>query len=298
MKTKRKIAILGVTGMLGSMMYKVLKDKYRLILVYRDKTKLDLLNKRYGDVRKHKIVTFDFSEMLAEYNKGFASHQYGEKTRELYADIGLVDMVINCTGIIIPHSFKNPILTYFINGSLPHILSNLYMDKLIHITTDCVFDGIKDFPYNERSIKNPTDLYGLTKSLGEPASKSLVIRTSLIGPEITDGASLLEWFKRQNHTTVNGYVNHYWNGLTTKELAKICDRVVSNRSNFAEHGLFHLFSTSVSKYDMLCALKNKYALDITIKKYKTNPIDRRLTSMYSMCKDLRLSSFQSMVTSL
>ena len=37
--------------------------------------------------------------------------------------------------------------------------------KLI-ISTDCVFNGEKG-NYNENSIKNATDIYGKTKSLGE-----------------------------------------------------------------------------------------------------------------------------------
>ena len=52
----KKIAIFAPTGMLGSMVYKVLKDKYELILVYRDEDKLKILNDAYGDVNKHRKV--------------------------------------------------------------------------------------------------------------------------------------------------------------------------------------------------------------------------------------------------
>jgi len=56
---KKKVLILGASGMLGSAVYGVLKDKYDLILSFRDKSKKDLLEKEYGGVDKHRHVGFD-----------------------------------------------------------------------------------------------------------------------------------------------------------------------------------------------------------------------------------------------
>lgn len=56
MSNKKKVLILGVTGMLGSAVFGVLKDKYELTLSLRDKNKINLLEKKYGDVRNFKIV--------------------------------------------------------------------------------------------------------------------------------------------------------------------------------------------------------------------------------------------------
>jgi len=60
----------------------------------------------------------------------------------------------------------------------------------IHITTDCVFSGKNDKPYNELHYHDPEDFYGKSKSLGEPISCT-TIRTSIIGEEMGDGRSLL-----------------------------------------------------------------------------------------------------------
>ena len=74
-----------------------------------------------------------------------------------------------------------------INSSLPNFLSNLsikFSFKLIHISTDCVFDGKKG-NYKETSIPNSTDDYGFSKSLGEVYSENCItLRTSIIGHEL------------------------------------------------------------------------------------------------------------------
>lgn len=56
---------------------------------------------------------------------------------------------------------------------------------LIHMSTDCVFDGTKDAPYTLHDTPNPLGVYGQTKLDGERAvremaEKSLVVRVSWI----------------------------------------------------------------------------------------------------------------------
>lgn len=55
--------------------------------------------------------------------------------------------------------------------------------KLIHISTDYVFDGTAQSPYDENSKKNPLGIYGITKSLGEDEiqktmTQFFILRTS------------------------------------------------------------------------------------------------------------------------
>jgi dTDP-4-dehydrorhamnose reductase len=291
MKTQR-VAIISPTGMLGSMVYNVLKDKYKLVLIYRNKGKLEKLNAIYGGVEKHTRVLYDLNLLYEDY-----LHRYSA-SHDLITSIGQVDVVINCAGITIPHSLKSPIQTLFINGALPGILSRCYKDKLIQITTDCVFDGLHGAPYNEESLHNPTDLYGLSKSMGEPSQHSLVLRTSIIGPEIGQSDLLIEWFKKQGGKVINGYTNHFWNGITTKQYALICDKIIQNRNQFPKQGLFHIFSSSVNKYEMLFAFKEKYNIAVEIIPKKVNPLDRRLDTKYSLCKELNIPSFEEMMKAL
>ena len=57
--------------------------------------------------------------------------------------------------------------------------------NLIHISTDFVFDGTKNSPYNEMDLPTPKGVYGQTKLAGEKAiqnvfSKYFIIRTSWV----------------------------------------------------------------------------------------------------------------------
>ena len=60
-----------------------------------------------------------------------------------------------------------------------------YNAKLIHISTDFVFDGSKKVPYNETDLPNPKGVYGQTKLEGEIAIQEVfnafyIIRTSWV----------------------------------------------------------------------------------------------------------------------
>lgn len=68
------------------------------------------------------------------------------------------------------------------------ILAKKYHAKLIHISTDYVFDGNKNFPYLETDLTRPINVYGKTKRKGELAilqheSNAIVIRTSWVFSE-------------------------------------------------------------------------------------------------------------------
>lgn len=295
---KKTIAISAPTGMLGSMVYNIFKDKYNLVLIYRDKDKLKKLDEVYGGVSKHQKVQYNFFDLYQDYDNMRSESITFKRIEKLTKEIGKIDGFINCAGIIIPHSLISPLNTFFINSALPHILSTVYRDKLIQVATDCVFDGVNGAPYNENSQKSPTDLYGLTKSLGEPSDKSLVLRTSIIGPEISGSTSLLEWIKSQDRKKVDGYTNHIWNGLTTKHLALVFMQIFDNRSNFPSTGLFHIFSTPISKYDLLNKIKDKYNLSIDIKPKEVKMIDRRLATIHELNKKLNIPSLDKMLEAL
>ena len=193
------------------------------------------------------------------------------------------DVVINCAGVI-PQSNNNDYLK--VNAMFPNILSKICLEKkahLIHITTDCVFTG-KGGGYDEKSRHDEIGVYGLSKSLGEN-SDSTIIRTSIIGEEKYNKKSLLEWVKSNQNKTVNGYANHFWNGVTCLQLSKIIERII--REKLFWSGVRHLFSpSSVSKYELVCMINDIYDLNINVNPVQTpKTVDKTLKSLHKQIFD-------------
>jgi len=161
------------------------------------------------------------------------------------------NIVINCVGILNEYASDNRLLAFQVNSLLPHQLSRLverYQGKLIQISTDCVFSGMKG-DYTEDDIPDGTSVYAETKRLGEIISdKHLTIRTSIIGPELKeDGIGLFLWFMKQKGK-IKGYQQVLWNGITTLELAKAIETMIKH--NISE--LYHLGSErKISKFTLL-----------------------------------------------
>lgn len=291
----KKILLLGATGMLGSAVYNVLKNKHKLVLSIPGKEKIILLDKSYGGVLNHEIVEFDALKVYSDFveRKGYP----GDYFLSFLEKVGDVDYVINAIGITIPYSLSNPAGTFFINSGLPHILSSFFKNKLIHITTDCVYDGKKGFPYNENSFKTPIDLYGFSKSLGEPID-CLTIRTSIIGKELEGFTGLLEWFLQQKGKEINGFTKHYWNGITTKEFGKICDKIICNSEKYPKTGIYHVFSNVVTKYEMLEKFKEKFNINCVLKEESENKLNRTLSTVYDFNSKLEIPTFSEMIDEL
>jgi dTDP-4-dehydrorhamnose reductase len=199
------------------------------------------------------------------------------------------DYVINCIGTIKPFMSSNPRDARYLNSVLPWDLANIcekYGNKLIHITTDCVFSGKKG-NYIETDTHDALDDYGKSKSLGEPTN-ALVIRTSIIGEEIHKNASLIEWAKSQKEKQVRGFTNHLWNGITTNQYAQVCNNIIDN--NLWEKGLFHVYSpTAVNKLQMMEYFNNKWLLNLKIEPFETpEKCDRSLCSEKLLCNALQI----------
>lgn len=187
------------------------------------------------------------------------------------------DYVINAVGVLNQFVDRNLPDGIYINSVLPHFLAKQLEDrktKLIHISTDCVFEGTKG-RYTEEDRPDATSYYGRSKALGEVVDeKNLTIRTSIIGPELkSNGIGLFHWFMSQEKE-VNGYEKVLWSGVTTLQLAK----AIFQDATTPQVGLYHLVNNEfISKYELLL-LFNRYC-----RKY---PMEIRPTSAVASDKTL------------
>jgi dTDP-4-dehydrorhamnose reductase len=150
--------------------------------------------------------------------------------------------------------------------------------QVVQIATDCVFSGTTG-AYIESSPHDALDVYGKTKSLGEPALPNMhLLRCSIIGPEPSSPTFLLEWLRRQPpNATVTGYVDHLWNGVTTHAFARLSLGIVNGAASPV--ALQHVIPAGdVTKADLLVMIKEAFGRDdVTVNPAKApNAIDRTL----------------------
>jgi dTDP-4-dehydrorhamnose reductase len=168
-----------------------------------------------------------------------------------------------------------------VNSIFPRRLAKLceqYGVRMIHPTTDCVYKGTIG-NYNENNEHDITDVYGRTKSLGEPEN-CMVIRTSIIGEEVGSKRSLVEWIKGNTNGEINGYLNHLWNGVTCLQFAKITKKIIDEDLFWI--GTKHLHSNVVNKYELSSMINKHYGLNININPVETETtVDRSLSTIYT-----------------
>jgi dTDP-4-dehydrorhamnose reductase len=190
------------------------------------------------------------------------------------------DVVINAVGIIKQlKESEDPLSSLEINALLPHRLALACRAcgiRFIHISTDCVFSG-KTGRYTEQSLSDAVDLYGRTKYLGEVHGEgSLTLRTSIIGREVETRLGLIEWFLAQRGGRCRGFSRAIFSGVTTPAFADLLADIIVNHPTL--HGLYHVSSEPISKYDLLRLVNEVYQLGVTIEKDDEFVCDRSLDS--------------------
>ena len=218
---------------------------------------------------------------------GVSQEQDLEIIKILEKSFGKPTHMINALGVVKPRineAKSDSVLNAIrVNSLFPRNIGSYCEANQVHliqIATDCVYSGIKG-AYIEDDVHDPTDVYGKTKSLGEFSGNWItLIRCSIIGREHENKYSLVEWVNSQSsNTSVNGFTNHNWNGVTTKVFGMLSAGII--RNNLAPVGGVHLIpKDKVSKFELVNMIKNELGRsDIEVKEFESNVvIDRTLST--------------------
>jgi dTDP-4-dehydrorhamnose reductase len=263
MADHQKILILGASGMLGNAVYRTFASSpgYEVVGTARNVSlKIALPDGANGTLLAGVDVE-QIDSLVAAF----------EKVRP--------NIVINCIGLVKQLDVvKDPLATLPINSILPHRLarmSALIGARLIHVSTDCVFNGSKG-SYLESDIPDALDLYGRSKLLGEvDYPNAITLRTSIIGTELRSAHGLVGWFLAQSGTT-KGFTKAVFSGLPTAVLAQVMrDHVIPNPEL---RGVWHVSAAPLAKYELLKLVAAEYGKDIAIVPDESLVIDRSLDS--------------------
>lgn len=154
--TMNNILVTGSNGQLGSEI-KELSEAYNYNFIFTDRDKLDISNKN----------------AVKEFIKN--NH---------------INIILNCAAYTAVDKAEDDVVNAdAINHLAVKYLAEVSKEnkiKLVHVSTDYVFDGTNHKPYTEDDITNPNGVYGKTKLDGEKAMQeispqnSIIIRTSWV----------------------------------------------------------------------------------------------------------------------
>ncbi len=258
------IIVLGAAGMLGHKIWQHLNTLYP--------------NQVFGTLRNatqhyDQFNLFDERRMLQVDVADFAK-------LEACLDKVKPQWIINCIGL----TLRKPDLADLekcieINSMLPHRLKAWAANnssKVIHFSTDCVFDGKKG-NYSLNDAPSATDLYGKSKYLGEISGPhALTLRLSIVGRELEKKTELLEWLLAQKKQKIKGYSKVIYSGLSTLRVAHEVAKIIQKHPDL--NGIYQLASQPISKFELLKLFNIAFKVEAEIEEFEGYTSDKSLNS--------------------
>jgi dTDP-4-dehydrorhamnose reductase len=265
------IVLFGSTGMLGRYIYSYFRQHSRIRLSV------------VGGYRVREDTFGEIDDILAEFGAGPST------------------CVVNCIGIIPQRKSDQDTREYYVVNSLfPHRLwaaCKRIGAHMVQPTTDCIYDGAKG-SYIETDPADEKGVYGIAKSLGEPLDGCTVLRTSIIGNEIVNKKSFLEWVLSNRDGQINGFSNHMWNGITCLQWCKVLEKMIQTNTFWG--GIRHILSPDVnSKYEMARMISDVYGANIVVNPVSTSAVvDKTLRTVYSTSFDFHIPPLREQIEEL
>ena len=226
--------VLGSTGMIGTTVTKYLTERGHFVLE---------VNRSGGSQGGNPVIKFDaLIDDVAEMVKQVPSDSL------IVNLIGLIRHLIDDSKSV---DSEKAVVT---NSLFPIKLvqaSEIYNVKILQIGTDCIYSG-QAGSYVEGMYPTPIDLYGMSKALGEVNSKNLMtIRVSSVGHETKHHVELMDWVLGHTEgSTIKGFTNHLWNGITALHVGKIIEAVAEGNL-FLGQTIHLLPANKISKFDLV-----------------------------------------------
>jgi dTDP-4-dehydrorhamnose reductase len=195
---------------------------------------------------------------------------------------------INCAAYTaVDRAEEEKDLAFQVNGEAVGVLAAICKEhntKLIHISTDYVFDGTSTVPYKEDSVTNPQCVYGASKLEGEKQALQLdpdmiVIRTSWVYSSYGKNfvKTMMRLMKEKNEINV---VNDQKGSPTyAADLAEVVLQLIANchpdgfRKPIAawQPGIYHFSNKgNISWYDFAVVIKELTGSSAIIKPISTS----------------------------
>jgi dTDP-4-dehydrorhamnose reductase len=163
---------------------------------------------------------------------------------------------------------EQPETARMLNAQLPGELADACARRgirMLHISTDAVFDGTKDGVYTEEDAPHPQGIYAGTKLKGEQNVISanpdaVVVRVNFFGWSLSGTRSLPEFFINNLSAgkQAQGFTDVYFCPMFVGDLTEILLKVLA----MGLSGIYHVVgSESLTKYGFGVAVAHRFNLD-------------------------------------
>lgn len=181
------------------------------------------------------------------------------------------ELVVNCAALVDVKACEEvPSFAETLNAEWPGRLADKCSRlgaRLIHISTDQIFDGRKHAPYTEEDEPAPLNQYGRTKWLGEEAVRkccpdAAVVRTNIVGLKGAARPTFAEWLisalirKEKIRLADDFFTSSLHVDYLAEALSTLCKHPVSGTLNLAS-------SDALSKYEFGRLLALELHLDFS-----------------------------------
>lgn len=237
------ILITGISGMLGSSIYKVFSKDSSLNL--------------FGFTKNSKKI-LPGVKMVCGYSN------FLNQFKKIH-----FNKIIHCAAEVnLNFCEEYRSIAYESNVSLTmRLIDNLSFDDFIYISSDSVYQSIYHEIKSEKDETNPLNYYSETKLLSENyiksrISKYYILRTNIYGFSVPFKNSLFEWAFNQLSTKnkIYGFENVVFNPLYVCQLSDIILKIINEK---VPHGIYNVGSLKpISKYNFLKMVVERFNLQI------------------------------------
>jgi dTDP-4-dehydrorhamnose reductase len=239
-----RLLITGASGLLGAGLALEACEQHEVMGVYHS----------------HPLRSSEFSVCGADLSQPGVAH---DVMREFEPD-----WVVHCAAETrVDAAEREPERAFLLNRDMARVVAeagNAVGAKLIHISTDAVFDGTRG-GYSEQDVPSPLTVYGRSKLAGEHAvlkahPEACVVRTTLFGWNALPKFSLAEWFldHLEKGLPCNGFIDVYANLIFVNDLSALLLRMLEK----GLEGIYHVAARDcLSKHDFGVQLAAEFGLN-------------------------------------
>lgn len=253
-----KLLITGGKGQLGSQIKSIIN---------RNSSDIGELDEIYKDCECRFI---DYDELdITNYNEVIS-----------YVGSFKPDVIINCAAYTnVDRCESDNDMAFKVNAIGPRNLaaaSEKYGIKLLHVSTDYVFNGEGNIPFREYDLPEPVSIYGKTKLLGEQyvrenCSRYFIVRTAWLYGEWGKNFvyTIIKAAKEKGHLEVVD--DQRGNPTYAEDLAYHILKIVLTD----EYGIYHCTGTGeCSWYDFACKIIEYAGIDCTVAPISSDKLNR------------------------